>query len=221
LTPDSQKIERSHETILDQSSGEIIRRAKLEPVLINYHVGKNKYEKIPDDDDINILNTPILRGRYCSGCFKEAYRLLNFMKTNMIKDLKYITNQSFLIGESPQEPDSHLNIILYGDCAIKSTLNRAFRKILLQNDKNIIDTLKTKLKKEKPKETKIKPRGKKNKSILELSGCPPNLYDCLKSYIKYYGKEIVPSAYIYDKIFSESYLPKKSNNLTKREVPIQ
>jgi uncharacterized protein (DUF362 family) len=173
-------------------------------------------------EDINTPNTAIVKGRYCSGCYKEAYRLLNFMKTNMIKDLKYISNQSFLIGDSPQEPDSPSNIILYGDCSIKSTLNHDFRKIITQSNSNLIDTIKPKLKKDSPKKEKNeKTKEKTNKSILELSGCPPNFYDCLKSYIKFYGKEIVPSAYIYDKIFSESYLPKTSKKLSNKEVPIQ
>jgi len=38
-------------------------------------------------NEITINNTYLQTGRICSGCFKEAYHLLNFMKTHMTKDL--------------------------------------------------------------------------------------------------------------------------------------
>ncbi|GAG48541.1 unnamed protein product, partial [marine sediment metagenome] len=57
-------------------------------------------------NEITINNTYLQTGRICSGCFREAYYLLNFMKTHMTKDLKYIRKQTMLIGENPLEPDN-------------------------------------------------------------------------------------------------------------------
>ncbi|GAH09801.1 unnamed protein product, partial [marine sediment metagenome] len=55
--------------------GENLDNSRLEAKLSVYRL-----------DDINIKNTTINAGRLCSGCFKEAYHLLNFIKTHMTKD---------------------------------------------------------------------------------------------------------------------------------------
>ncbi len=38
-------------------------------------------------ENINLKNLLVSSGRYCSGCYKQAYHLLNFMKTYMLSFL--------------------------------------------------------------------------------------------------------------------------------------
>ena len=142
-------------------------------------------------NDINVKNCFIGKGNYCSGCYEVAYHLLNFFKSSMVKDLKYIGPFSFLIGEAPSKPDIKDNIILFGDCAIKSTTDSDFRKITLQkkNSKNIIKKLNKSHKNSSSKPLKVKIVD--NKHILELSGCPPDLNKSYDILIKYYGKSNV------------------------------
>lgn len=144
-------------------------------------------------NDINTKNCFVGKGNYCSGCYEVAYHLLNFFKSSMVKDLKYIGPFSFLIGESPSKPDIKDNIILFGDCAIKSTTDRDFRKITLQkkNSKNIIKKLNKSHKNSSSKPLKVKIVD--NKHILELSGCPPDLNKSYDILIKYYRKSNVPN----------------------------
>jgi uncharacterized protein (DUF362 family) len=88
-------------------------------------------------EDINVRGFNLKPGKLCSGCFKQAYHLFNLMKTNMVKDQKYLSKNSFLIGINPSEPEYAdpksgkvlENILIFGDCAIQSTKDRKFRKI--------------------------------------------------------------------------------------------
>jgi len=142
-------------------------------------------------EDIKLQNFSIKTGNLCSGCFKQAYHLLNLMKTNMTKDLKYLTpNNSFLIGDNPPDPNniSKDNIILFGDCAIYSTRKKEFKIIV--------------------KESKKKRRYKVNKKVLKLSGCPPDISKCIKLLINYYGKKDLPMLNIYSETVA-SYTPEK------------
>lgn len=49
------KMERCYETIFDSALGTSIRLPKRKPSLIVYKIGKTKYEKKPDDNDLKIL----------------------------------------------------------------------------------------------------------------------------------------------------------------------
>lgn len=49
------KLERMNETRFDASVGDTIRVPRRKPVLINYSVGKKKYQKAPDKTDIALL----------------------------------------------------------------------------------------------------------------------------------------------------------------------
>ena len=142
-------------------------------------------------DEIKLQNFSIKTGYLCSGCFKQAYHLLNLMKTNMTKDLKYITpNNSFLIGDDPPDPNniSKDNIILFGDCAINSTRKREFKIIV--------------------KESKKKRKYKVNKKVLKLSGCPPDIFKCINLLINFYGKKDLPMLNLYSETVA-SYTPEK------------
>ncbi|TXT57196.1 MAG: hypothetical protein BAJALOKI2v1_520023 [Promethearchaeota archaeon] len=147
--------------------------------------------------DIDLFNTSIKSGSVCSACFAKAYHLLNFIKTNMIKDLKYLKNWSFLIGKKPESPDNLENIVIFGDCAIESTQNADFRKF---KTKSLL------FKKEKEKE---------NKSILELPGCPPKPFECLKSIYDFFGKLTMPNLKFMLKEISQYY-----NKEYKKKVKI-
>ncbi|TFG25591.1 MAG: DUF362 domain-containing protein [Promethearchaeota archaeon] len=142
-------------------------------------------------DETKLQNFSIKTGNLCSGCFKQAYHLLNLMKTNMTKDLKYITpNNSFLIGDDPPDPNNigKDNIILFGDCAINSTRKKEFKIIV--------------------KESKKKRKYKVNKKVLKLSGCPPDIFKCIKLLLNYYGKRDLPMLNLYSKTVA-SYTPEK------------
>jgi len=144
-------------------------------------------------EDIKTRSFSIHSGNICSGCFKQAYHLLNFMKTYMEKDLKYNIDNAFLIGENPPEPNKANNYFLFGDCAIKNTKNYKFRKIIIKSKKDLIQEAKKKILKESKSKKKPKIKEKQNKKILELPGCPPNFFNCLELIIKYFGKKNVPN----------------------------
>ena len=145
--------------------------------------------------DINVQNVSVKQGQLCSGCNQSAYHLLNTMKTKMVKDLKYFSSHSFLVGENPLEPNEKQDdIILFGDCAINSTQDRDFRKVV--------------------KETKKKIKVKKNKRVLELSGCPPDISSCINKIIKHYERRNIPSLKFYDKTINH----KIRNTLDKWEA---
>ena len=48
-------VERAWETRFDAAIGETVRQAKQVPVLINYSVGRQRYEKRPDADDLALI----------------------------------------------------------------------------------------------------------------------------------------------------------------------
>jgi uncharacterized protein (DUF362 family) len=143
--------------------------------------------------DIRIRNFTINSGKYCSGCFKQAYHLLNFMKTYMGKDLKYNVKNSFLIGENPSEPNKANNYLVFGDCAINTTQNYKFRRLILESKKNLIEEAKGKILKESKSKKKPKVKIKQNKNILEIPGCGPRFFNCLELILKYFGKKEVPN----------------------------
>ncbi len=47
-------IERAREYVHDEALRETVRRAKQVPVLINYSVGKKRFEKVPDEGDLDL-----------------------------------------------------------------------------------------------------------------------------------------------------------------------
>lgn len=147
--------------------------------------------------DIGVFNTDIKKGQICSGCFNHAYHLLNIMKSNMTKDLKYIIKQSFLIGEKPEEPESPDNLLIFGDCAINSTKNRSFRILIIQKGKNLITNITRKIKGKEKKDIKQKTKMVPNKKILELAGCPPDILKSIYSIIKFYSQDDVPGLNLY------------------------
>jgi transcription elongation factor Elf1 len=51
----AQRVERAWEAVYDHALERTIRRAKQVPVLINYSVGKKRYEKAPDAEDLALI----------------------------------------------------------------------------------------------------------------------------------------------------------------------
>ncbi|MBY8984831.1 MAG: DUF362 domain-containing protein [Candidatus Lokiarchaeota archaeon] len=169
-------------------------------------------------EDINVKNFRVNSGKYCSGCFKYAYHLLNFMKTNMVKDLKYNPNNVFLVGQNPPEPEYFENILLFGDCAINSTKNSDFRTIKKESKKNIIDDTKGKILKKKKSQKKPKTKFKTNKKILEIPGCPPDISNCIFIFMKYYKKSNMPNLSFFKEILETWFNPKDKKKLREMEV---
>lgn len=151
-------------------------------------------------EDVQARNFSIKSGNYCSGCFEQAYHILNLMKTYMGKDLKYNIHNSLLVGENPTEPENIGNVILFGDCAVNSTKNYNFRKIIIESKKSTKGKVKKKLNKEKKSKKKTKIKEKSNKNILELPGCPPEIFNCLELILKYYGKKNVPNLNLFTNV---------------------
>ncbi len=190
---------------IDINESELIQQAysknKIVPKISNIKILGEKLEDtrinvklcVSKLDDIRVRNVSINFGKLCSGCFKQAYHLLNMMKTYMGKDLKYNLSNSFMIGENPTEPKKAENIILFGDCAINSTKDYNFRKKITEPKKDLIGDAKRKLKKESKSKKNIKVREKPNKNILNLPGCPPDVLNCLELILKYYRKKNVPN----------------------------
>jgi len=173
---------------------------------------------VPNLQDINLRNFFIGSGLYCSGCFKQSYHLLNLMKTIMIKDLKYNPINSFLIGENPPEPKNLENIIIFGDCAINSTKNSDFRRIKKEKVKSIIDDAKDIVLKKSNSKEKIKIKEKINKKILELPGCPPDIFKCIELMTDYYGKSNAPNLTLYNETVKIWTNGKFKEKLKKWEV---
>jgi uncharacterized protein (DUF362 family) len=180
---------------------------------------------VPHLGDINLKNFRVNTGKLCSGCFKYAYHLLNFMKTNMVKDLKYNPNNVFLVGQNPLEPENFGNILLFGDCAINSTKNSNFRTIKKESKKkkkNIakkaIEDTKDKFLKKQKSQKKSKPKFKTNKKILNLPGCPPDIFNCITTFLKYYGKSNMPNLSFFKETLESSIKSKEKNYLRELEV---
>ena len=166
-------------------------------------------------EDINVKNYRVKSGKYCSGCFKFAYHLLNFMKSNLVKDLKYNPNNLFLVGQNPPEPDYYGNILLFGDCAINSTKNSDFRTVKKESKKGNEKKYNTKDKILKKHKSQKKPKNKfkTNDKVLELPGCPPNILDCMTMFMKYYGKSNMPNLSFFKEIMETWVDPKDKKNL--------
>ncbi len=190
---------------LETETSELIIEAKNRnmdvPKLSNIKILGEKVEDIKtyielcvsELENIKVRNFDIKSGKLCSGCFKQAYHLLNFMKTYMEKDLKYNVGNSFLIGQNPIEPKKVNNYFTFGDCAINTTKNYKFRKLIIESKKSMLEGAKNKVLKESISENKTKIKVKQNKNILELPGCPPNIFNCLELILKYFGKNKVPN----------------------------
>ncbi len=159
-------------------------------------------------EDINVKNCFPRIGRYCSGCYSQAYHLLNFLKSSMIKDLKYMGYFSFLIGDNPPEPDLNSDIMIFGDCAISSTKDRSYRKLKKQKKQKMKKKITKRLKNQQPPSSK-KNKIVDNKHILEFPGCPPDLNKCCESLIKYYGKANLPNLSLLD-VINKSFIIDKN-----------
>ncbi|MBL7065773.1 MAG: DNA methylase [Anaerolineae bacterium] len=49
------RVDRAWETIYDRALGQVVRRVKQVPVLINYSVGRKRHEKVPDAEDLALI----------------------------------------------------------------------------------------------------------------------------------------------------------------------
>ncbi|MBY9005179.1 MAG: DUF362 domain-containing protein [Candidatus Lokiarchaeota archaeon] len=146
-------------------------------------------------EDIKIQNILVNSGKICSGCFLKVYHLLNFIKTLMPKDLKYLKECSLLVGANPTEPKNKKNIILFGKCAINTTQNYDFLTL-------------TKMKGFKKK----KEKQVQNKAIIKIGGCPPNLKDGLQKIYDFFGKKSLPELNLIYKLLESSDFKKKKDN---------
>lgn len=169
-------------------------------------------------ENINIKNFTVKTGKFCSGCYTQAYHFLNLMKSKMVKDLKYNPRNALLVGRNPLEPENIKNILLFGDCAINTTRNSSFRKVIIESKKNVMDEIKTKTSKKQKSKDKPKTKFKPNKKVLEIPGCPPDLFDCIDSLIKYYGKSNTPNLTFFNSLYKLITNSKMKEKLKALEV---
>ena len=103
----------------------------------------NIQECVSKLEDILLPNFSIKTGNISVGDFEQAYHFLNLLKTHMIKDIKYISKTSFLVGDNPPMPEDLSNVIIFGDAAIKSTKLKKNKNILKLpgNPPNIFDCI--------------------------------------------------------------------------------
>jgi len=110
------------------------------------------------------------------------------MKTNMVKDLKYLSYKNFfLIGDNPLKGENiEGNVLLFGDCAIRSS-------------KNPIQT--------KTKKSKKKTSTKFNNKVMKLYGCPPDIFKNIELLLKMYDRDDLPMLNLIEKLYGY-YRPK-------------
>jgi hypothetical protein len=103
------------------------------------------------------------------------------MKTNMVKDLKYLSHKnSLLIGDNPLKSENiDKDVVIFGNCAIRSTKNHHLRK---------------------------------DKKVMELFGCPPEIFSSIELLLKMYNKDDIPMLSLFEKLY-KYYRPK---NLTEK-----
>lgn len=171
----------NHELIIEAKKKGIIDH-KLIKEILNIENFKsfqiNIEELVNQIERIGVSNFFLRKGQICSGCKESIYQLLNLFKSRMIKDLKYMGKTFLVLGDNPPDiEENNKNIILFGDCAIKNTKNHKFRHI--------------------SKKTKKGVKKLRNKNILELSGCPPSIPECLLKMLDYYKKNNMPMTRLY------------------------
>ena len=132
--------------------------------------------------------------------------LVNYKALNREKLLEW-ESQKELIKENLK--DSFKDDELKLKKALKSLENEgnSLRNKLEEKNKSFVKKQKKKRKKEMDKSKIIK--FKNNKKILEIPGCPPNLYDYLDLFIKFYGKKWVPTLDTINKSMNVYYNRKK------------
>lgn len=55
LLTDKRNVEKAKTTIYDKALGKMIEQVKQVPVMINYSVGRKRFEKTPDEEDLKLL----------------------------------------------------------------------------------------------------------------------------------------------------------------------
>jgi uncharacterized protein (DUF362 family) len=170
--------------------------------LVGVDLDMNKFEIQVCEEELSKIRMQNLHthcGKMCSGCFSKAYHLIQIIKSYLIKDLKYIGKNNLVVGLKPPEISPESDIILFGDCAIESTEDYDFRtlkkKTLIRKNEKIV----------------------KNKKILEISGCPPNLYQTFHALFDYFGKKNMPNLQFYFKVLQKSSLEDSKERLQKWE----
>ncbi|MHA1729718.1 MAG: DUF362 domain-containing protein [Promethearchaeota archaeon] len=136
LIEEEEKIQEQEETSKTSFLSKILKKSK-----------KDEKRIIIDEELLpfieNVKNIPTLEkicpkwvnvccGDICSGCKYAAMQLLLFLKSTLIKDAENFNEFSLLIGNNPENPKNPENIIVFGDCAIKSTDNYDFRTVKIK-----------------------------------------------------------------------------------------
>jgi uncharacterized protein (DUF362 family) len=149
-------------------------------------------------EQLDVYGTEIKTGTMCSGCYEQAYHVLNFMKTIMAKDLVYIGKQTLLIGYTPKIPENYKNVLLFGNCAVKSTRKYDFRTLSITKQKSkLLEPLKKIITRKKEKNPTRRIIKKQNRNILNLPGCPPDRKQIYTALLDYYTKKDAPNLHFY------------------------
>jgi len=195
-------LEKDNNDLLNLATARGLGPAEISKITILGESIENVSQDIkncPDNlRDIDLINFNLQIGDICSACFKQAYHLLNLIKTFMIKDQKYLPSTDLLVGENPPSIDDSHACLVFGDCAIKSTKDYAFRTKKIEKT-----TRKGKT------NVKVKP----NKKVLEIVGCPPDINDTFDAMLDYYRKSKMPCLYLLNELMSSKIHEDLNKNL--------
>ncbi len=121
----------------------------------------------------------VVTGQTCVLCQRNLRFIADLFNVVGKKDLNSLEELSFLAGISPPLPSSSKNICLFGECAILSTKNSDFRHIK---------------QKKVTKKGKDKLVVKRNKTIVEVPGCPPSPLDAIHRLIRRFSTKNMPTS---------------------------
>lgn len=135
----------------------------------------NNVPELPTIGEIFSEKAEICSGKLCLGCKNSAMQLLFLLKSAFVKDNESIDDFSLVIGKNPPESEKKKKIIVFGDCAVNSTINQEFRAIKKQK--------KVRTEKEVEKE-RIRFQAKIREKILEWESKKASIEENIKIQIK-------------------------------------
>ncbi|MHA1731234.1 MAG: DUF362 domain-containing protein [Promethearchaeota archaeon] len=158
-------------------------------VTLRSELGSGGFRPRPAKIDLNAgtlkpARMDVKKGNACSGCLVQFRGLLDILNSLWAKDIGSLGDVTVLVGENPLEPDDVGHTIVFGDCAIDTTQQGEFRKIV-----------KKKVDKKGVEHVSVKP----NKKVCQFPGCPPNAFDFFELALKFYGKKALPNTAFFKK----------------------
>jgi predicted RNA-binding Zn-ribbon protein involved in translation (DUF1610 family)/16S rRNA G966 N2-methylase RsmD len=151
-------LDRAWEAVYDRALGQTVRRAKQVPVLINYSVGEARHEKVPDSNDLGLIQEieksdipywfPVDKMMFRDGVWGEQWRQgyhehvthVHHFYTN--RNLPISATIVHRIRERPASPLQSALLFWFQSVALTfTTLNRYLKNAFSQVNRNRSGTL--------------------------------------------------------------------------------